>query len=143
MARFRATFDTTFFVSHYFSDNDRIITKTREIIRRSRLQGNRRVIPTIVLSEFYAHAAKRIGASEAGRRFNEIAISGLDIIDLNLSICRRAGIIRHKYEEKIPWGDCLITAATLETKCEFVISEDPEFKSIHEIRCKKIEQVTI
>ena len=143
MSGFRVAFDTTFFMIHYFSDNNRIVTKTREIIRRSRLQGNRGIIPTIVLSEFYAHAAKRIGTSEAERRFNEIVISGLDIVDLNLPICRKAGIIRHKYQEKIPWGDCLIAASTLETNCESVISEDPEFKSIHEIRCKKIEQVSI
>ena len=143
MCGFHVTFDTTFFMRHYFSDDKNILTKTKEIIRRSKLQGNRGVVPTIVLSEFYAHAAKRIGASEAKRRFDEIAASGLDIVDLDLSICRRAGIIRHKYEEKIPWGDCLIAAAALETKCEFVISEDPEFKSIHEIRCKKIEQVTV
>jgi predicted nucleic acid-binding protein len=130
-------------MSHYFSDDANILGKTKEVLRRSRLQGNRGIVPTIVLAEFYAQAAKRIGAAEAERRFNEIVESGLEIEDLGTTISKRAGVIRHKYQEKIPWGDCLIAATALESRTEYVITEDPEFKSIREMKSRKIEDLSI
>jgi len=99
--------------------------------------------PTIAPSEFYAKADKKIGAAETERRFDEIVDSGLDIKDLDVTISRRAVAFRHKYQEKIPWGDCLIAATSFEARSEFVITEDPEFKSIKEIRCKKIEDLSL
>jgi predicted nucleic acid-binding protein len=137
------TFDTTFFMSHYFSENTDVLGKTKEILRRSRLQGNCGIVPTIVLAEFYAQAAKRIGAAEAERRFNEIADSGLEIQELNTIISKRAAVIRHKYLEKIPWGDCLIAATSLESRTQYVITEDPEFKSIKEVKSKRIEDINV
>ena len=139
----RVTFDTTFFMSHYFSTNPSLLARTKEILRISRLQGNRGIVPAIVLAEFYAQSAKRIGAAEAERRFDEIVQSGLAISNLNQSLAKRAGIIRHKYQEKIPWGDCLIAATTLDLRAEYLITEDPEFKSIKEIKSRRIEDVRI
>lgn len=137
------SFDTTFFISHYFSADQSVLKKTKEILRRSRLQGSRGIVPTIVLAEFYAQSAKRIGADEAERRFHEIVQSGLVISNLTVSISKRAGIIRRKYEEKIPWGDCLIAATAIESNAEYLITEDPEFKSIKEIKSRKIDDVRV
>ena len=139
----RVTFDTTFFVIHYFSQNPRFLEKTREILRRSRLQGNRGIVPTIVLAEFYAQAAKRSGATEAERRFNEISESGLEIVNLDATISMRGGILRHRYQEKIPWGDCLVAAVALVYSSEYVITEDPEFKLFKEIKSRKIEEINM
>lgn len=135
------TFDTTFFMRHYFTNEVEVLKSTREILRRARLQGNCGIVPTIVLAEFYAQAAKRIGASEAERRFNEIADSGLEIEDLNTTISKKAAVIRHKYQEKIPWGDCLIAATALDSRSDYVITDDPEFKSIKEIKYKSIKDI--
>ncbi len=136
------TFDTTFFVTHFYAKNSDF-TKTREILRRSIVQGSRGVVPTIVLAELYTQVAKRTGASEAERRLNEICSYGLEIASLSMSISRRAGMLRHKYEEKIPWGDCLVAATAIEAKSDYVITEDPEFKSIKEIKCKNVQSVNI
>ena len=95
------------------------------------------------MAEFYAQAAKRIGAGEAERKFNEIASSGFEIENLNTAVSKRAGVFRHKYQEKILWGDCLIAATAYEARTQYVITEDPEFRSIKEIKCKKIEDIDI
>ena len=55
-----------------------------------------------------------------------------------MSVSNRAGILRHKYEEKLPWGDCIVAATAIEARSDYVISEDPEFKSFEEVRCKNI-----
>ena len=139
----QVTFDTTFFVSHYFSKEESVVGKTREILRRSVLQGSRGIVPTIVLAEFYAQAAKKTGAAEADRRFKEITDYSLEVVDLDTTISRKAAILRHKYEEKIPWGDRLIAATGIESKSHYIITEDPEFKSFKEIKCKTIENVNL
>lgn len=96
-----------------------------------------------MFAEFYAQPAKRAGASEAERRYNEICSYGLDICSMSTSVSKMAGMLRHKYEEKIPWGDCLVAATAIETKSDYVITEDPEFKSLKEIKCKNIQSVNI
>lgn len=96
---------------------------------------------TIVLAEFYAQVAKKTGALEAERRFNETVNSGVDIVDVNTSISKRAALIRHKYQEKISWGDCLIAATCFESKSQYVITEDHEFKTIKEIKSFRIAEL--
>jgi predicted nucleic acid-binding protein len=56
--------DTTFLVLHY-SDDEGILTKTRGTLRVSRKLGNRAILPTIVLAEFYAQTYKRTGKDVA------------------------------------------------------------------------------
>jgi predicted nucleic acid-binding protein len=137
------TFDTTFFVAHYFSQESKILERTREILRRSRLQGNRGIVPTIVLAEFYVQAGKRSGAAEAQRRCDEISESGLEIISLDRTVSMKAAVLRHRYQEKIPWGDCLVAATAIECASQYIITQDPEFKSFKEIKSKRIEEITI
>lgn len=97
----------------------------------------------MVLAEFYAQTAKKAGAAEAERRLDEILSYGLEITDLTTPISKRAGIFRHKYEEKIPWGDCIIAATGFESNSNYIVTEDPEFKSFREIKCKKIQDINL
>jgi predicted nucleic acid-binding protein len=135
--------DTTFFVLHYFSSDPSILDKTREVLRRAKMQGNRGVVPTIVLSEFYAQTAKRIGAPEARRRFYQIANSGLEIAGLDVSVGEQAGILRHKYREKIPWGDCIIAATAIKKDVDLVLSEDPHFHGLSEIKSHSLGEIVL
>ena len=143
MPEFRLVLDTTFFILHYFSSDKTVQSRTRDVLRRCRKIGNRGVIPTIVLSEFYAQAAKRAGAEEAKRRFHEIAESGLDIIDLDTRISEQAGIIRHSYSEKVPWGDCIIAATAIVTEIQFILSEDTHFTLIRELKTKTLNDLSL
>jgi predicted nucleic acid-binding protein len=96
------TFDTAFFVSHYFSEEREILEKSREILRRSRLQSNRGIAATIVLAEFYVQGGKRSGTAEAERRFDEISEPCLEIVEFDKTVSMRAGVLRHRHQEKIP-----------------------------------------
>ncbi len=105
--------------------------------------GNRGLIPTIVLAEFYALARKTTGRDAAEKYFSEIELSGLEIVPLNISVAKQAGILRAKYHEKIPWGDCLIAATALKRKAESIVTEDPHFTTIKEIRAKRTSQIHV
>ena len=141
MTVFRAVLDTTFFVLHYFSDDSEVQSKSREILRMCRILGNRGILPTIVMAEFYVQVAKRVGRQEARKLFNELNNADLDIVDMDAVIAELAGRLRHKYQEKIPWGDCIVAASALNNKTGIVISEDPHFSKINEIKMRKLASI--
>ncbi len=143
MPPFQLVFDTTFFVLHYFSAEKTVYSKTREALRRSRKLGNRGILPTIVLAEFYAQAAKRVGGEEAKRRFEEMVRSDLEVIELDTLISEQAGVLRHKYQEKVPWGDCIIAATAVQEKVSLVLSEDPHFNTVREIKVKRLDELAL
>lgn len=132
------TLDTTFFVLHYFSQDKDKLSKTRRVLYNCRKLGNKGILPTIVLGEFYALTQKRAGRDVAERCFNELVHSNLSIIELTVDISKQAGIFRRKYEEKIPWGDCIIAATGVLSKAKIVITEDPHFKQFEEIDAKTL-----
>jgi predicted nucleic acid-binding protein len=130
--------DTTFLVLHYFSDDDGVLTKTRETLRVSRKLGNKAILPTIVLAEFYAQTYKRTGREVADKHFSEVVHSGLQIVPL---ISYQAGLLRAKYQEKVPWGDCIVAATALENKAKFVVTEDPHLTDIKEIEARTTSEL--
>ena len=133
--------DTTFLVLHYFSDDEDILTKTRETLRISRKLGNRAILPTIVLAEFYAQTYKRAGKSIADKHFRELLDSGLVIVPLTEQISYQAGLLRAKYQEKVPWGDCIVAGTAVQNKAKFVVTEDMHLMGIREIDARRTTEL--
>jgi len=128
-------------VLHYFSDDEDILTKTRETLRISRKLGNRAILPTIVLAEFYAQTYKRAGKSIADKHFRELLDSGLVIVPLTEQISYQAGLLRAKYQEKVPWGDCIVAGTAVQNKAKFVVTEDMHLMGIREIDARRTTEL--
>lgn len=128
---------------HYFSKEEDTLAKTRKVLYNCRKLGNKGILPTIVLAEFYALTSKRAGKIVAEKHFNELVNAGLNIIELTVDISKQAGIFRRKYKEKIPWGDCIIAATAVLNKAEIMITEDPHFKQFKELKAKTLNQIGI
>lgn len=107
------------------------------------MQGNRGIAPTIVLAEFYVQAAKRAGREEAKRKFEEVVSSDLEFPNLDAITSQEAGHPRHKYREKIPWCDCIIAATSIIHNVDFVLSEDPHFGSLGEIKVRRLDEIAL
>jgi len=135
--------DTTFFALHYFSKDEEVLSKTKRTLYLCRKLGNRGIIPTMVLCEFYALTHKKAGRILAEKHFNEMVNSGLRIVELSIEASRQAGIIRRKYEEEIPWGDCIIAATGLVSKADYIVTEDPHFKQIKEVKPRNLEELRL
>jgi len=135
--------DTTFLVLHYFSRDEGILTKTCETLRVSKKLGNRAILPTIVLAEFYAQTYKRTGKELADKHFREVVNSGLQIIPLTEQISYEAGLLRAKYQEKVPWGDCIVAATAVQNKAKFVVTEDPHLTDVKEIQARRISELRL
>jgi len=139
----KVTLDTTFFALHYFSKGGGILAKTKRILYSCRKLGNRGIVPTMVLGEFYALTHKKAGREAAEKYFDEIVNSDLSIVELTVDISKQAGLLRQKYEEKIPWGDCIIAATGILNDAETIVTEDQHFKQIKEIKAEKLADVKI
>ncbi len=68
----------------------------------------------------------------------ELVDSGLEVVQLSRDVARESGILRAKYREKIPWGDCFIAGTHIVEKADLVLSEDPHFRDIREIKARKL-----
>ncbi|MEM3566726.1 MAG: PIN domain-containing protein [Candidatus Bathyarchaeia archaeon] len=135
--------DTTFLVLHYFSDEEDVLGKTQKILTQCRKLGNKGILPTIVLGEFYLLTRKRAGRDVAEKFFRELVNSGLEIINLTADVAKQAGIFRHKYQEKIPWGDCIIAATAFLEKADIILTEDPHFRQLKEVKVRTLAEVKV
>jgi predicted nucleic acid-binding protein len=52
-------------------------------------------------------------------------------------------LLRAKYQEKVPWGDCIVAATALLNKAKFVVTEDPHFAEISEIEVRRTSQLRL
>ncbi len=134
------TLDTSFLLLHYFSKEPEVLKRSKAVLHHCRLAGNKGIVPTMVLAETYAIARRSAGRDVAEMRFRELMDSGLKIVPLYPEAARESGVLRVKYQERIPWGDCLIAATSILEKADLVLSEDPHFNQIREVRTKNLKQ---
>ncbi len=134
------TLDTSFFVVHYFSKQLDVLKKSKAVLHHCKMAGNIGILSTVTLAEFYAIARKNAGREVAELRLRELADSGLKVVPLSQDMARESGVLRAKYQEKIPWGDCFIAATHMVEKADLLVSEDPHFKQIREIKASKLAE---
>lgn len=123
--------DTRFLVTHFFSDQPRVIEQARSRMRDFRRSGNG-VLPTLVLTEFFDQVCRHAGSREATQKCEALMVSGLDIHPLTSEIALAAGRLRCTHRD-VPLADCII-AATAEILHGRVVSDDPHFERLRGIR---------
>lgn len=123
--------DTRFFIEHFYSEEPETKRKTSKKLRelRERKEG---ILPTMVIGEVVRVTCEKRGKEEAEARYLSLIRSKLQIADLNQSIAKEAGLLKCRYRD-IPAGDCII-AATAIIKGAKVLSDDPHFDAIREIK---------
>ena len=125
------TVDTRFFLTHYLAATDELRSKTsRKMIE---LQREGAIVPTIVLHEVYKFTYENVGKEVAYLRVNSIMTSHLRVVDLTPRIALASANLRCHYKA-LPTADSIIAGTSTETKSKRVLSDDPHFKIIREIR---------
>lgn len=125
------TVDTHFFLTHYLADTDQLKQKTSR--KMAELQRETAIVPTIVLHEIYKFMFENVRKDVAQLRVNSILASGFRIVDLTTRIALTSANLRCQYRA-LPTADSIVVATSIETKSRRVLSDDPHFKEIHEIR---------
>lgn len=125
------TVDTRFFLTHYLADTDQLKAKaSRKMVE---LQREVAIVPTIVLHEVYKFMHDHVGKDVAQLRVNSIIASPFKIVDLTAKVAVASANLRCQYRG-LPTADSIVAATSIETKSRRVLSDDPHFKEIREIR---------
>lgn len=123
--------DTRFLIEHYYSDQNETKHKTTKKLKEL-VQRNEGILPTIAISEVINVTCEKRGKEVADIRYTSLIGSGLQIQDLNQNIAKEAGLLKCLHRD-IPMGDCII-AATAITKKAKVLSDDPHYDKIKEVK---------
>ena len=65
------------------------------------------------------------------------------IVALTEQISYQAGLLRAKYQEKIPWGDCIVAGTAVQNKAKFVVTEDMHLMGIREIDARRTSELRL
>lgn len=116
--------DTRFLLVHTFPADEDERDLIRELMHRSLREHL--VIPSIVVTEYFKTAGRKIGKHEVSTQISILKEDGAEIIDLDESTAFLAGELALK-NEKRSIGDTLIAATALAIHASHIISDDHHF----------------
>ncbi len=127
----RTTYDTRFFVEHYYSGDTRVTQSTTSEIRRERDKA----VSSIVVHEVY-----RLTIQKEGRQVAQLRVGLLEkdfeVIPVNHELAVISAEIRQ--ENEIPMADSIIaaTASKLRAVC---VTDDPHIQKVRGVKTRWIE----
>ena len=127
----RITYDTRFFVEHYYSAEKRVTQSTANEIRRERDKA----VSSIVVHEVYHLTLQKEGRQVAELRAGLIA-KDFEVIPVDGQLAVLSAEMRREYE--IPMADSIIaaTASHLRAVC---VTDDPHIQKIRGVKTRWIE----
>ena len=125
------TIDTRFFVASFTADTEEMRQRAAQKIRD--LERESAILPTIVVHEIYKYVFEHMGRETADLRLRLILDSGLSAVNLDIEIARRSAELRCKYPG-LPTSDAVIAATSILMKSFKVVTDDPHFSAIKEIK---------
>ncbi len=125
------TVDTRFFLTHFLASSEEMRSRTGAKMKELQREGA--LVPTIVIHEVYKFECENVGKDVAELRVAAILKADLRIIELSTEIAITSGRLRCRYRN-LPTADSIIAATATETKSGRVLSDDPHFAKIREIK---------
>jgi len=126
----RTTYDTGFFVEHYYSKDPEIIRSTTEELRREK----NKAVSSIVIHEVYRLTLQKEGR-QAARLRTEVMSKDFNVITVNRELAVSSAEIRQEY--RIPMADSTIAATAIFLKGACV-TDDPPISTIREVKTRWI-----
>src|SRR3989449_7243757 len=107
----REILDSRFLVTHYTTDDEQILSRTRAklvALRRER----RGVLPSIVIAEVMNVVCREGGRDKTLAQLRALEHAGLEVVPLDIGLARDAGALRCVHRD-LPMADCVIAATAL------------------------------
>ena len=127
----REILDSRFLVTHYTTDDEQILSRTRAklvALRRER----RGVLPSIVVAEVMNVVCREGGRDNALAQLQALEHAGLEVVPLDIGLARDAGALRCVHRD-LPMADCVIAATALRLEGR-VVTNDPHFSKVKGLR---------
>jgi predicted nucleic acid-binding protein len=116
--------DTRFLLFYTFPADSRERDLMRQLMQRSLRE--RLVIPSVVITEYFKSAGKKIGIAGISTQISVLKGNGATVFDIDEATASRAGELLLENEQR-SIGDSLIAATALELRASHVVSDDPHF----------------
>ena len=126
----KTVYDTRFFIEHYYSEDEEVLRKTKEEIRKTK----ERYVSAIVIHEVYQLTLKQEGRETAILR-TDLLEKDFKVVDVNSEIAKGSAELRYKYKTSMADSIIAATSLSLNATC---FSDDPHLKVIKEIQTKWI-----
>jgi len=125
-----ATYDTRFFVEHYYSENAEVTGSTTTEIRKQKEKS----VSSIVVHELYRLTLQKEGRQVAALRA-ELLSKDFKVVPVDGQLAIASAELRQKYGT--PMADSIIaaTAISLRSVC---VTDDPHIMKIREVRTRWI-----
>ncbi len=124
----RTTYDTRFFVEHFYSRDAEVIRTTTSEIRREKGKA----ISSIVVHELYKLTLQKEGRQVARLR-TELLNKDFDVVPVDSQLAVTSAELRQKYGT--PMADSIIAATAMLLKAACV-TDDPHIQRIREVRTR-------
>lgn len=124
----RAVYDTRFFIDYFYSDDAGYLKQLKQELRNTR----ERLVSTVTIYETYSINQQREGRDVANLR-SETIRRDFTVIPLTYDISVEAA--RTGAQQNIPIANCVIAATATEYTAP-VVTDDPHFKEIKDIRTR-------
>jgi ribonuclease VapC len=88
------------------------------------------MMTTVNAGEVWYILARETSESEANRALSDIRTLGIELVDADWELTKRAAAIKAKY--RMSYADCFAAALAIEHRAELATG-DPEFKQVEEL----------
>jgi len=123
--------DFTFLVTHYTTDDERILSRTRAKLAALRRE-RRGVLPSVVVAEVTNAVCREGGREKALAQLGALEHAGLELVPLDIGLARDAGLLKCVHRD-VPMADCVIAATALSLGGR-VVTNDPHFSKVKGLR---------
>ena len=123
--------DSTFLVTHYTTDDERILSRTRAKLAALRRE-RRGVLPSVVVAEVTNAVCREGGREKALAQLGALEHAGLEVVPLDIGLARDAGLLKCVHRD-VPMADCVIAATALRLGGR-VVTNDPHFAKVKGLR---------
>ena len=123
--------DSTFLVTHYTTDDERILSRTRAKLAALRRE-RRGVLPSVVVAEVTNAVCREGGREKALGQLGALEHAGLEVVPLDIGLARDAGLLKCVHRD-VPMADCVIAATALRLGGR-VVTNDPHFSKVKGLR---------
>jgi len=124
----RSIYDTRFFIEYFYSNNQTLLKKLKEDLKATK----ERLVSAVTIHEIHRINLEREGKEAATLR-SEIIHRDFKIINVDYETAVESAELRSKH--KIPMADSII-AATAQIHNSPVVSDDPHFKEIKNLKIR-------
>ncbi len=122
----RTTYDTRFFVEHYYSKEPKTVESTRREVRPQRDKA----VSSVVVHEVYRLSLQKEGREVANLRV-ELMVRDFKVVPVDKSTAVASAELRQKYAISVADSIVAATSMFLGAVC---VSDDPHIQNVREIK---------